>query len=284
MAPPFPFLITPHITPKTIGLPSNDKPTIYNAIALGEKLKADLEDAKDERDNRRSRRASDEKNLDTHCINQARVVRETLRSPGQNSYNNFDKSHYQKRAQEMSDSGGGKPHLLDDDTQASLTSQIHQNPKATVQEIDCTFPLLPKFADEVSKLLHATVVSAAIKSLQSDQELSSWVYQGIGLHHSYNTHRCLFCGQALPDNRLDNLSAHFNAEYERLIKDIDGQTQKIEQALKDTDSVVLPHDSQFYDDLVEAYENVLGEFKRTQETAKGALSSFVRVLTEKKGR
>ena len=34
MAPPFPFLITPHISPKTIGLPSNDKPTIYNAIAL----------------------------------------------------------------------------------------------------------------------------------------------------------------------------------------------------------------------------------------------------------
>ena len=35
MAPPFPFLITPHISPKTIGLPSNDKPTIYNAVALG---------------------------------------------------------------------------------------------------------------------------------------------------------------------------------------------------------------------------------------------------------
>ena len=31
---PFPFLITPHITPKSLGLPSNDKPTIYNAIAL----------------------------------------------------------------------------------------------------------------------------------------------------------------------------------------------------------------------------------------------------------
>ena len=184
----------------------------------------------------------------------------------------------------MSDSGDKKPHLLDDDAQVSLNSQIHQHPKAKIPEIDYTFPPLSKFADEVGKLLQATVVSAAIKSLQSDQELSSWVYLGIGLHDSYGTHQCLFCGQALPENRLDNLSAHFNAEYERLLKDIDGQTQKIEQALKDSDSVVLPHDSELYDDLVEGYENALGELKRTQETAKGALSSFVRVLTEKKGR
>ena len=32
---PFPFFITPHLTSQTLGLPSNDKPTIYNAIALG---------------------------------------------------------------------------------------------------------------------------------------------------------------------------------------------------------------------------------------------------------
>ena len=31
---PFPFFITPHLTSQTLGLPSNDKPTIYNAIAL----------------------------------------------------------------------------------------------------------------------------------------------------------------------------------------------------------------------------------------------------------
>ena len=31
---PFPFFITPHLTFQTLGLPSNDKPTIYNAIAL----------------------------------------------------------------------------------------------------------------------------------------------------------------------------------------------------------------------------------------------------------
>ena len=249
-----------------------------------EKLKADLAGAKAERDNRRSQRAADERSLDTHCINQARVARETLRSTGQNPYNNFDKSHYQRRVQEMSGAGDQKPHILDHDAQVSLNFQIHQNPKAKIPEIDYTFPLLSKFADEVGKLLQATVVSAAIKSLQSDQELSSWVYRGIGLHDSYGTHQCLFCGQTLPENCLDNLSAHFNAEYERLLKDVGEQTQKIEQALKDSDAVVLPHDSQFYDDLVEGYKNALREFKRTQETAKGALSSFVRVLTEKKGR
>ena len=29
---PFPFFITPHLTFQTLGLPSNDKPTIYNGL------------------------------------------------------------------------------------------------------------------------------------------------------------------------------------------------------------------------------------------------------------
>ena len=39
---PFPFLITPHITPQSLCLPSNDKPTIYNAIALPSKEFSDI--------------------------------------------------------------------------------------------------------------------------------------------------------------------------------------------------------------------------------------------------
>ena len=249
-----------------------------------ETLKADLADARAEQDKRRSQRTSDEKNLDIHCINQARVVKETLRSTRQTPYNTFDKSHYQSRAQQMSDAGDQKHHLVDNNALGSLNSQIHDTPKDKITELDYAFPLLSKFADEVGKLLQASVVSAAIKSLQGDQELSSWVYRGIGLHLSYDAHQCLFCEQTLPKNRLDNLSAHFNAEYERLIKDIDEQTKEIKQALKDSKAVVVPHGSQFYDDLVDDYENALDEFKRTQKTAKVALSSFVEALTEKKGK
>ena len=249
-----------------------------------ERLKADLADARAEHHKRRSQRTSDEKNLDMHCIYQGRVVKETLRSTGQNPYNNYDKSKYQRRAQEMSNAGDQKQHRLDDNTHVALRSQIHENPKAKITEIDYTFPPFPKFADKVAELLQVSVVSAAIKSLQGDQELSSWVHQGLGLHDSYGVDQCLFCGQTLPENRLDSLNAHFSAEYERLLKDIDEQTQQIEQALKDSDSVVLPHGSQFYGDLVDGYENAIGEFKHAQGTANVALSGFVEALTEKRGR
>ena len=70
-----------------------------------EKLSASLREAIAERDRRRMQRASDERTLDGHCIREARVVKDTLRSTGQNPYNNFDKSRYQSRAQEMLNSG-----------------------------------------------------------------------------------------------------------------------------------------------------------------------------------
>ena len=249
-----------------------------------DRLKVDLTDAKAEQDKRRSHRTSDEKKLDTHCIYQAKVIKETLRSTGQNPYNNYDKSHYQMRAQEMSNAGDQKHHRLDDNTHDSLRSQIHENPKAKIPEIDYTFPRLSKFSDEVRELLEVSVVSAAIMSFRGDQELSSWVHRGIGLHNSNGSNQCLFCGQILPKNRLDNLNAHFNAEYERILKDIDERKQQIKQALKDSESVELPHGSQFYDDLVQGYESALGEFKRAQGTTNVALSGFAEALTEKKGR
>ena len=133
------------------------------------------------------------------------------------------------------------------------------------------------------QLLKTTVISATIQSLQDDQNLSSWAHEGIGLHDSYGAMQCLFCEQTLPQDRLDNLKAHFNAEYEHLLKNIDEQIKLIKQAARDSESIVLPHGSQFYEDLGKGYEDALGNFKSMQDAAKQALSVFVNALTEKKG-
>ena len=246
------------------------------------KLKASLTEAQTEQHKRQLQKVSDENDLDKHCIQKARVVKDTLRSIGQNPYNNYDKSHYQRRTGEMLAAGDAKQYRLDDNTRASLHFQIHEGPKAQIKEIDCTFPTLPTFADDVSKLLEVSVVSAAITSLQDDQMLSSWVHQGIGLHDLYDVDHCLFCEQTLPQVRLSRLKAHFSTEYDQLIKNIDDKIVLLEQASKDTDSVVLPHNSQFYEDLSKEYESAVGEFKRVWQTASEALAFLVHALTQKK--
>ena len=133
------------------------------------------------------------------------------------------------------------------------------------------------------RLLETTVVSATIQSLQHDEKLSSWVHEGIDLHDSYGTMQCLFCEQALPQDRMDRLKAHFNAAYENFLENIDEQIGVLQLAARDTASQELPHGSQFYDDLAKGYEDALAEFSRMQREANEALSVLVDALTKKKG-
>ena len=129
-----------------------------------EKLRASLREASTERDNRRLQRASDEKTLDGHCIREARVVKETLRSTGQNPYNNFDKSHYQSQARAMLNSGNGKGHRLADDLRTSLSLRIHETPKEKMGEVRYTFPKLSTISADVVRLLETTVVAQRLFS------------------------------------------------------------------------------------------------------------------------
>ena len=248
-----------------------------------EKLRASLREALAERDKRRLQRASDERTLDGHCIREASVVKDTLRSTGRNPYNNFDKSRYLSRAQEMLNSGNGKDHRLADDRRTSLRLQIHETPKEQIGEIKYTFPKLSGISADVVRLLETTVVSATIQSLEHDEKLSSWVHEGINLHDSYGTMQCLFCEQTLPQDRMDSLKAHFNAAYENLLENIGERIGVLELAAKENASQELPHSSQFYDDLAKGYEDALAEFSKMQQEASEALSVLVDALTKKKG-
>ena len=251
--------------------------------AQAEKLKARLAIAETEQQKLRSQRILNSKLLDTHSIAQAKSIKDTLRSTGKNPYNNYDKSQYQKHTQEMLEEWDGSHVSLDDNTRDALMSQIHESPKNKIEETKYTFPQLSTLSDKVAKLLETSVVSTTIKSLQDNREVSTWVHEGIVLHDSYNSSRCLFCEQTLPQNRLDALKAHFNAEYEHLLKNIDDQIYLIERASQESESVALPHSAQFYEDLVERYEEALGNFKDTKHAAKEAVTSLAQALAEKKG-
>ena len=179
--------------------------------------------------------------------------------------------------------GGGKHHRLGDDVRIFQRLRIHETPKGQIGEIKYTLPQLSRISDDVVKLLETTVISATIQSLQHDEQLSSWVHEGIALHDSYGTMQCLFCEQTLPNNRLDSLKAHFNAAYEQLLENIDEQIEVIERAVKYSASLELPHSSQFYEDLAKGYEDALAEFNGMQQEASQALSVLVDALTTKKG-
>jgi wobble nucleotide-excising tRNase len=249
-----------------------------------EHLKKNLADVQTALASERSEKREAERTLDKHCIDRATVIRDTLRSPGSNPYNNYDKSNFRNRAQEMAAAGDTAAHRLREANREKLLAQHRATPKPKVREISYQPPILETQAEAVLGLLKTAVVSAAIQSLKSDPALSSWVHQGLGLHQARHGERCFFCEQILPEKRLAALEAHFSREYEQFLQNLDGQIAALGAASTAAATLSLSNRAEFYDDLADDYEAAKATLKRALASTKSALDSLVDALKNKKGR
>ena len=249
-----------------------------------DQLKRSLADAQTALQSAQSKMEDDEKALDKYCIDQAKNIKDTLRSSGSNPYNNYDKSSFRDRAQRMVTAGDKETHRLSETDRDKLLAQQRANAKPKLQPIACQLPDLKALAKTASELLSATVVSATIRTLKEDPALSAWVRQGLGLHQERHVNQCLFCEQELPHERLSALEAHFNAEYEQLMQRIDTEIRKLNVAAKEGAALRLPNRAEFYDDLAVEYDAAEAGLLRAIESTKKFLHSLVQLLTDKKAK
>ena len=223
--------------------------------------------------------------LDQHCVDRGRAIKDTLRSSGKSRYNNYNKSNYRRRADEMqSNDNATRYRLSDGDREKYLDLHHRPTPKAKINEIVHKLPDVSMHAKEVSRLLETTVVSSAIQSLKEDDTLSTWVYKGLHLHRERNSDRCLFCEQPLPEDRLLQMEAHFNAEYERFLNSLDDQIDRLERTLREAENVPLPLETAFDDQHSEQYKAASRELMEASKTVGDFLRSLVNNLRQKKGR
>lgn len=249
-----------------------------------EQLKRSLADAQTAMESGRSKKRDAEKALDKHCIDRATGIRDTLRSPGSNPYNNYDKSRFRDRAEKMLEAGDGGVHRLGDSDRDKLLAQHRASPKPKLQPLTYELPVLKTLAETASELLSTTVVSAVLQALKDDPSLSGWVRQGLGLHQERHVDRCLFCEQIFSSGRLAALEAHFNAEYEQFIKRLDAEIDGLNTSAKAGAILTLPNRAEFYDDLTAEYDAAEAALRGAIGSTKGFLDSLVRVLTGKKAR
>ena len=165
-----------------------------------------------------------------------------------------------------------------------LFAQHKGTPKPKIQIVSYQAPDLAAEIAKIEKLLQETVVSATIKSLRDDHELSSWVHQGLGLHQSRNEERCLFCEQMLPKERMDALAAHYNDEYNHFSQRLDSQLSAIQLVLLAATKLSLPNRAQFYEDLTEEYDEAESAHNKALEITKNTLDALTHSLTSKKVR
>jgi wobble nucleotide-excising tRNase len=222
--------------------------------------------------------------LDKFCIDQAKVIKDMLRSAGSNPYNNYNKGDFTDRAQKMIAADDQKTHALNDTARDKLLAQLRASPKAKLAPITYRLPDLKSIADAVSGLLAKTVVSAAIQSLKDDAQLSSWVHTGLGLHKAHGGEKCLFCDQPMAKDRLAALEAHFSTEYEDLQRKLGEQIGAIQAAIRTGADLVIPKAAELYDELSSELDAAAAALRGERDAAKRVLEALVKALEDKKTR
>ena len=249
-----------------------------------DRVKQERVEADAEWNSARARNQEAERALDRYCQDRARVIKDTLRSSGQNQFNNYNKSDFRSRAAQMVTDDDAASHCLNDSEREALLVQHKGTPKAKLAEITYRLPDLQALADTTSALLKKTVVLAAIQSLKDDAEVADWTRRGLGLHNDRHADKCLFCEQPLPEGRLAALEAHFSAEYEQFMREIDDQITKLESIRNRASELTLPSRAEFYDDIVAEYEAAEGSLRKAVDAAGRFVKSLGDTLEKKRAK
>lgn len=221
--------------------------------------------------------------LDNFCIQQARMIRELLRSSGRNPYNNYDKARFRSACEAISlDDAAAK--LLDHEQKNALKQQIQATSKEAVPEIAAFSPDFTRLQADVKGILDRTIVSQVIDELASDGGLAQWVREGIAYHTGANeTQTCRFCGQPLSHDRLAKLQGHFNDQYARFLQQIDDKITELESIKAAAAQIKLvPPKAALYEHLWVEYSHALSVLEAYIEQVTSRIEALICVLGEKR--
>lgn len=247
-----------------------------------EQLKEEKASAQSTIDAAKPEKAKAEKALDKHCVDRATIIRETLRSSGDNPYNNYDKARYKRRVATMQSADDKANHLLSDDERERLISQSKATPKDPVREVQIRLPDLQRLTNTTRQLLQKSVVSSAIDALKADPKLSAWTRDGLGLHQQRDADHCLFCEQPLPDGRMAALEAHFSTEYEQMLRQLDTQISELEAGSRTLNQLSLPNRAELYEDLITDFDQAKTQLDTSATAITDYLATLAAALKDKK--
>lgn len=249
-----------------------------------EKLKNDLKQAKEEGREKEEEKRRAEKALDDFKKERAKSIKDLLSSSGGNNpYNNYDKRSYQVKCDELlklSDAEQ-KAKILDELVLDTQKKKKEAAPLDKLHPLKFSYPDTQQLTDKVVALLRKTVVSAIIEALKNDQELSGWVKIGLAKHKKEHSNDCLFCGQLLPEGRIQELEAHFNDKYNAFIAEIESQSAAVKSVIDTLNSCTPPNRLGLYDHLKSEFDSRCQDLSNEISGIKEYLESLLTALKDK---
>lgn len=249
-----------------------------------EKLKGGLDQAEKEGRAKEAEKRQAEKTLDDFKKERAKSIKDLLSSSGGNNpYNNYDKRLYQVKCDELLKLSNveQKAKILDESDFDAQKKKKESAPLDKLQLLKYSYPDIQQLTDQVVVLLKKTVVSSVIETLKNDQELSGWVKTGLAKHKKEHFNDCLFCGQPLPDGRIQDLEAHFNDKYNAFIAEIESQSTIVKSVIDTLKTCVPPNRVELYDHLKNEFDTRCQNLTNEINEIKGYLESLLSVLKDK---
>ena len=220
--------------------------------------------------------------LDRHTRTTARQIKENLRSNTYAQYNDYDKRNYIDKAESMMQPVNAQEFILEDDGIIAAQEQFSSTHLEQIDSVRMPSMDFVTHNDNISSLLHQSVISNVIESLQNDAELASWVRIGLNLHEEREMDFCLFCDQSLPADRLDDLKSHFNEAFERLMEEIDGEIDGLTNVVHCLNGIQWPDSSRLYANLRDRYDQANEEFTSALTRSVELIEDAITELRSKK--
>ena len=249
-----------------------------------EKLKGDIDLAEKEGHEDKLVARWLEKDLDGFKKERAKSIKDLLSSSGGNNpYNNYDKRSYQVKCDELLKLSDAEQtaKVLDESDLDAQKKKKESTPLPKINILKFDFPDTRQLTEQVVALLKKTVVSAVIETLKNDTELSGWVKIGLAKHKKDSSNDCLFCGQPLPDGRIQELDAHFNDKYNAFIAEIDRQCEAVTSAIESLDSCSPPNRLGLYDHLKNEFDDRCQDLSDENGRIKEYLETLLAALIDK---
>ncbi len=248
-----------------------------------EGLKNDLTQKKQALSKSQGEENSLKREFDQFCSDIAnRSIKELLSSSPSNSYNNYDRSRYIRKSEELQSIDDIQKLILTQDEEDSLNKKKSTTPKQKIAAIHINLPHGEEIKARLESLFSTTVISQVIQSLEGKKQLSDWIKTGLDIFKAEQVNHCLFCEQRLPEDRLKALEGHFNNEYNIFMQRLSDEDLKISETITHLRNFHLPDESRLYDHLQSEYLRAKNLLTDQINNLIKYLESLIQLISSKK--
>ncbi len=246
-----------------------------------DQLKAELETLNQELAASERKERDFLRDLDNHSKTNARTLKDLLGNQPKSAYRNYNRGHYETRADTMIAAGAPEILRLSDEERIALVQRQAETQRDTVSLPDFDPVDLAESETEASVLLATTVTSTALDSLARDPALAEWIRDGLHIHADRSAGECLYCSRPMPNERLETLRDYFDGAHGKLMRDIESAISKCQAEAERMRALrsALPIADQLYADLSEPFE----EAKERLYAETDQADSFLHRLTDDLG-